>query len=174
MTWTNSPKFLLGPGLGLGLSLFAPGLTALETDQKQPVFIEADSVELDEQNSRSLYQGQVEIQQGSMKLLADKVNVLHGENRKAKHIHAVGNPAHFLQKLEGQQGEVNAQAQQIEYDATSELLSLSGQAQLTRGKDLFASDRILYDRKAGVVKGGKSAEGKKRVKISIDPNQPHK
>jgi lipopolysaccharide export system protein LptA len=149
----------------------APPVMALQDDHSKPFLIEADSVEINEKESRSLYSGRVEIQQGSMQLSAEQVSVQHSADRKAKHILASGNPARFSQQLDNDEGTVKARARTIEYSADSELLLLTGDAQLSRGQDSFASDRITYDRRDGVVKGGGKAKGKQRVRISIDPQQ---
>ena len=43
-----------------------------------------------------------------------------------------------------------------------------GNAVLFQGKDSFRSDRITYDRKSGILKGGTSAQGKRRVQVTIE------
>jgi lipopolysaccharide export system protein LptA len=47
------------------------------------------------------------------------------------------------------------------------MLYLIGNAVLTQGKDTFKSDRIAYDRKKSLIKGGTSAKGKQRVRVTI-------
>ena len=43
------------------------------------------------------------------------------------------------------------------------------EAELRQGRDSFRSDRIVYDRVRSVVKAGAAAQGKQRVRISIQP-----
>jgi len=140
---------------------------ALSTDQDQPIYIEADSVDIDDREGVSVYQGQVDVKQGSIHLTADKVTIYQKE-RKADRIVATGKPVTFKQRTDDGK-EVNGHALRVEYDVNREELVLINEAELTQGVDRFASDRILYDRKSAVVKAGSSALGKERVRITITP-----
>ena len=82
--WRN---LLLAVVLCLG-----PGAAwALSSDKDQPVLVEADSADIDDAKNMSVYSGNVEIQQGSLRILADKVTVYH-EERKPQRIVAEGQP----------------------------------------------------------------------------------
>jgi lipopolysaccharide export system protein LptA len=144
---------------------------ALPSDQNQPIQIEADGVEIDDGKQTSVYTGNVEIQQGTMRLWADKVTIHHQASRSPHRLIAIGKPARYEQQLEKDAKKVKARARRIEYDAGSEEILLIDNAQLTQGKDKFSSDRILYDRNKAVVKAGASAKGSQRVRISIDPSR---
>jgi len=157
--------------LSLSLAAWAGGAGALPDDQNQPIEIEADGVELDDGRHLSIYSGNVELRQGSMRLWADKVTVNHKASRQPNRIIAVGKPARFRQLTDKEGKEVKAKSLRMEYDASKEEVLLIDQAELTQGKDRFSSDRILYDRKKAVVKAGASAKGKQRVKISITPGK---
>jgi lipopolysaccharide export system protein LptA len=152
------------------ISVWVLPAIALPDDPKQPIEIEADGVEMDDGKQTSVYTGNVEIQQGSMRLWADKVTVHHQASRSPHRLIAIGQPARYEQQLEAGAKKVKARARRIEYDANSEEILLIDNASLTQGKDKFSSDRILYDRSKAVVKGGASAQGKQRVRISIDPS----
>jgi len=156
----------------LGLAMGGAGRAlALEGDQEQPIFVEADSVELDDIKHVSVYIGNVQIDQGSMRILADHVTVQHGEDRRPQFITALGNPVRYRQDVEGEKGEVNAHAQRMEYDAGKDELVLIDQAELTQAADQFSSERIVYDRAHAHVKAGASAQGAGRVKITITPEK---
>ena len=157
--------------LSLSLAAWAGGAGALPDDQNQPIEIEADGVELDDGRHLSIYSGNVELRQGSMRLWADKITVNHKASRQPSRIIAVGKPARFRQLTDQDGKEVEAKSLRMEYDASKEEVLLIDQAELTQGKDRFSSDRILYDRKKAVVKAGASAKGKQRVKISITPGK---
>ncbi len=172
-----APGGRLGHG-GLGAALRLVTLTlllwngtaaALSSDRRQPIDIEADGVELNEAKAQSTYTGRVEIRQGSMHLWADRVLVRH-RARRPQHFLATGKPVRFEQQLDDG-GLVKARARRMEYDISSEEIVLQGQAVLEQGKDRFASDRIVYDRKRGLVKAGARAKGRQRVHISIDPDR---
>lgn len=151
------------------LAGLTPSAFGLSNDQDQPIMIEADSVEIDEGKGVSVYQGQVDVKQGSIHITADKVTVYRKE-KKTDRVHAVGEPVHFQQKTD--KGElVKGKAKQVEYQVSSDNLTLTGEALLTQGKDHFSSDRIIYDRKNALVKAGAKAQGSGRVRITINPDQ---
>ncbi|WP_058555768.1 lipopolysaccharide transport periplasmic protein LptA [Thiohalocapsa sp. ML1] len=149
--------------------LFAPALPALDSDQEQPMFVEADAAEFDEKQSISLYLGNVEVQQGSMRIQADEVLVHHKPNRQPQKIIAIGNPVRYRQRLDNDPDEVRARALRMEYEADPQEITLIDQAELVQGEDRFASDRIVYNRSTERLTAGTSASGRERVKIRIEP-----
>ena len=160
-------RFGLAPIL---LSLQIPAL-ALDSDQQQPMFIEADAVEFDEMTSQSRYIGNVDVQQGSLRILADQVEVEHRENRQPRTIVAVGNPARYRQIPEGETEPVLGRAQRMEYDADRDEIVFIDRALLIQGEDRFANDRIVYNRGSERITAGASAQGRERVKIKFTPKE---
>nr|WP_043750137.1 lipopolysaccharide transport periplasmic protein LptA [Imhoffiella purpurea] len=140
---------------------------ALEEDASKPMLIEADDVEVRESDNTSVYVGNVQVDQGSMRLLADHVTVYHREDRQPRLIIALGEPARYKQLLDGDQGEVEAFAKRMEYDADKDELILIGDGLLIQGTDRLASDRIIYDRAHAQFRAG----GSGRVKITITPEK---
>lgn len=155
---------------GLGFGLRSVPTMALEGDDQQPVLIEADKVEVDEGKSTSLYIGHVQIDQGSMRLLADRVTVHHQKDRRIKYIIARGEPVFYKQLLDDNQGEMQAFAKRMDYDAVRDELILTGDALVIQGKDRITSDRIVYDRGNARVQAGDGS----RVKITFNPQDNKK
>ena len=156
--------------VGLGLGLRSVSTIALEGDDKQPVLIEADKVEVDEGKSTSLYIGHVQVDQGSMRLLADRVTVHHQKDRRIKYIIARGEPVFYKQLQDDNQGEMQAFAKRMDYDAVRDELILTGDALVIQGKDRITSDRIVYDRGNARVQAGDGS----RVKITFNPQDSKK
>lgn len=162
------------PGCLTGLVLLLCGFgatpaSALDSDREQPMFVEADAAEFDEQQSTSLYLGNVEVQQGSMRILADEVLVHHKSNRQPRKIIAIGRPVRYRQLLDNDPEEVRARALRMEYEADREEITLIDEAELIQGEDRFASDRIVYNRITDRLTAGTSALGRERVRIRIEP-----
>ena len=61
--------------------LFAPKGMALATDSEQPIEIQADFAELDDQEGKTIYVGNVVVIQGSIKMTGDKLKVNFSEER---------------------------------------------------------------------------------------------
>lgn len=148
-----------------GLLTCAPSAWALKGDEEQPMLIEADKVQLDEAQSTSVYEGNVQVDQGSMRLLADHVTVYHRDDRRVRYLIALGEPAHYRQLLDNDEGEVLAYALRMDYDADTDVLVLIGNALLIQGEDRITSERIIYDRARERMRAG----GTSRVKIRITP-----
>lgn len=151
--------------LGIALAVICAPASALKDDEKQPLQIEADDVALDESKSTSVYIGNVQVDQGSMRLLARHVTVYHREDRRPRYVIALGEPAKFKQLLDNDEGEVQAFAKRIEYDAEKDELILIDDALVIQGADRISSERIVYDRAQARVRAG----GSGRVKITITP-----
>ena len=146
---------------------------ALEEDVNKPIEVEADSVEIDEGSGKSIYKGNVILTQGSIRLAADRITVIQNKN-KSDQIEAVGRPAVLTQKSEEGKKAIKGHSQRMEYSVDSDILYLIGDATLIQDKDTFKSDRIAYDRKKSLIKGGTSAKGKQRVRVTIKSNSDKK
>lgn len=163
-TKPGSPFF--APLLWLLAALLAPALVdALENDRQQPIYIEADSVDIDESKGVSVYQGDVVLTQGTIKLTAQRITVTQ-QKGESDQVEALGAPVHFQQQS-ADKGLIKGQARKAEYDVDSELLVMSGDAELKQGQDTFKSDRIVYDRAKSKVQAGAAAQGSGRVRITI-------
>ena len=145
------------------LLLAAGAAQALSSDREQPIELAADSVDVDEGRGVSVYKGNVDLRQGSMRLLADKVTVKN-QGDQPNRIIAVGK-VRFSQQSED--GPVKATARQAEYEVNSEVLELTGKAALTQNGDTMRSDRIIYNRVKHKVRAGAAANGSERVRITI-------
>ena len=156
---------LLAALLGMTLWFAVTAALALETDRQQPIELAADSVDIDEAKGISIYKGDVDLRQGSIHLRADIVTVHQSAGQTSK-IVAEGRPVKFQQQ--SAKGPVKGEARRVEYEVGSENLVLAGDAVLIQGKDTMRSDRIVYDRVRSVVKAGAAAQGKQRVRISIE------
>lgn len=165
-TDSRHPKYRSSPRcVALLIALLATSAAfALESDRRQPIELAADSVDIDEGKGVSIYKGDVDLRQGTIHLQADIVTV-HQQGRKTSKIVADGSPVQFQQQSD--KGLVQGRAKHVEYEVDSENLVLSGDAEVVQGQDRMRSDRIVYDRVRSVVKAGAAAQGKQRVKISI-------
>ncbi|MCU7828374.1 MAG: lipopolysaccharide transport periplasmic protein LptA [Candidatus Thiodiazotropha sp. (ex Myrtea sp. 'scaly one' KF741663)] len=164
----NLNKSLLYPILLIGL-LFPLTLQALSGDRDQPMHLEADSVSIDEGTGISLYQGNVVITQGSLKLWADRLWI-HRRDGKTDKLISEGQPTRFQQTTDEQE-EVRGRALRAEFYVDRDELLLFDDALLEQGPDQFRSDRIIYNRTSSQVKAGTSADGKQRVQVIIEPRK---
>lgn len=165
------PGYKSGLAILFSLLLMAPSIGwALKTDREQPVHLEANSVEIDEKQGVSTYEGNVVVTQGSLQLTGDKMNI-YRQNGKLSRILSQGNPSRYRQRMDNSEEEVKGSAKQIELKVHEDELLLTGDAHLEQGKNQFSSDRIQYLRSQAMIKAGNNGESNQRVKVTIEPQQ---
>lgn len=154
----------------LVLGLFTPVPTlALEEDRNQPIQLEADRARLDQKTGVSVYEGNVIISQGSMRLGANTVTI-HTADGKFQRMEATGNPATFKLKPAPDKEEIHGQGRYIDYDAVNSKLILSDKAKVTQSQTVFEGDRIEYDLDKDLV-NAKSTTKRGRIKITLPPQK---
>ena len=132
--------------------IFAPAVaTALSTDSQQPIQIEADFAELDDQEGRTVYVGNVIVTQGSIRMTGDKLRVHFSPDKDLEDVYMEGRPAYFKQTPDGGKEDVEGEGLLIEYHAKKSVLHLIQKAKLTQGDRLFEGDRINYDTAKSVI-----------------------
>lgn len=146
--------------------------SALESDRRQPIEIEADQGSLDKGNQNTVFSGNVIIKQGSLNIRADSVQVSRDEQGNQR-MQASGRPVRFGQTLDGGKGEVKGQANRVQYASNTGVVTLSGNAKVSRGGDRAEGETIVYNTRSEVytVKGSKAAgmKGRRRVTVVIQP-----
>lgn len=159
----------------LTLCLLCAGLSgqalALSSDRSQPMYIEADRADIDDQRGVSVYRGNVKITQGTLALTAAELTVHSKDGDVIKAI-AVGQPATYRQRPDGKEQDVEAEALRMEYFGVEQKIILIDKAEVRQGGDTFRSDRIHYDIAKDTVNAGASTGSPgDRVRITIQPKQ---
>ncbi|MCG2634857.1 MAG: lipopolysaccharide transport periplasmic protein LptA [Gammaproteobacteria bacterium] len=154
------------------LMLTLPGLLpALETDRQQPTYIEADQVEIDDAKGISIYQGNVILTQGSIRLESDILTVFNAEGETERYV-ADGEPARYKQTMEKDGSDLVATALNIEYQLAREIVTLTQQAHVTQHDDEFMGERIVYNMRTSKVQASSAATSGGdggRVRMVIQP-----
>ncbi len=153
------------------LLLYLPAsVLALSSDRDQPIYIEADSAVLMEKEGLSTYTGNVAIRQGTLELHGDHMTVYNSDSNIDRII-LTGSPATIVQRLEGSDKNLHAEAGQMEYHAANERIILTGAARIWQadGKE-FRSEKIIYNIRTNTVNAGDSTSGE-RVHITLQPKQ---
>ncbi len=150
----------------------APPAFALQTDRQQPIFIEADRADMDDQKGISVYRGNVTLTQGSMALRCDVLTAHHSpQTRTLIDAVAEGAPAHFRQKSSTEKEEVVATAPRMEYLVDKQLLYLLGDAEVTQGRNVFRGKRIEYSLNDAQVHADGAGTPGGRVRITLLPHE---
>jgi len=149
---------------------------AKSTDKDAPVHIEANQLEMRERDSVSIYQGNVKITKGSLKITGEKI-IIKNKNGNLHQITIDGEPATFFQ-INDLGEKIEAQSYNMNYLAKTGMLELRKKALLVKNNNKFSSEHIIYNTLEDIVKAGNgftkgssypSAEHTPRVKITLQP-----
>ena len=148
-----------------------PGL-ALPDDRNQPIYIQSDRAERDERKGTTVYTGDVEIDQGSLHISADRVTIAMDGDQVTR-IDAIGAPAKMHQKPSPEREPVSARATTIQYDVAREILTLIEKAAVTQEGSTVKGERIEYFVQEQRVKAssGSAESGASRVQMVIQPRR---
>ncbi|MBI3772384.1 MAG: lipopolysaccharide transport periplasmic protein LptA [Gammaproteobacteria bacterium] len=159
---------------GVMLSLVLISVAQAQVDSEQPIYIESDSLDIDDTRGVSTYRGNVQFKQGGNQLWADEVVIHSRDRRELDKMVATGKPARFHQApAPGKAQETNGEAEQIEYQAMQGVVVLDGTARLSQGDNVFTGNRIEYETEQRLVRAGKATSTQKpgRVKVVIQPRK---
>ena len=154
------------------LWLFPGQLLALATDGDQPIEVEADSLEVRESEHISIYQGNVQLVQGSLRISSERLVIRFNADNELQVIEMTGTPARFRQ-LDDDQMEMLGEATQIDYTESQNLLVLRGSARFSHAGDIIESEMIRVNTESNSIQAG-SSESDERVKMLIQPRQDSK
>lgn len=155
-------------GLSLVALLVAPAL-ADRSDRSQPVNIEANRITVDEAKKVQIFEGNVQLTQGTMVLRAEKLVVSQDADGYQKGIAYAGNNrlASFRQKREGKNEYIEGEAERIEHDSKAEKTELFNKAYIKSGLDEVHGQYISYDaRSENYIVSGAAPAG------SVGPTTP--
>lgn len=157
----------------VAMLLLTPSLVcaaAQDTQQPQPITIEADKAKVDEKQGLSIYSGHVVLQQGGIQIHGDQLMVYSHKGTLDKLV-ATGKPVVYSQKGETNATDITGEAERMEYYASQNQLILLESAKLSQGPNQFSGNRITYDTQRHVVSATVSETGKERVQVTIQPKK---
>jgi lipopolysaccharide export system protein LptA len=168
----NRSHLLLTPVIaGVLACLICPGATALQDDADQPIHITTDEALRDEKTGRTVYQGNVELVQGTIRIYADRITFYHVQT-EAERIVAEGTPARMQQQPEPDAPLMHAFGDTIEYFRSEERLELRVNARVEQDGQLVTGEKIDYFIKDQLVKAASTpSDTNSRVKVVIPPHR---
>jgi len=149
-------------------------------DRDKPLHLVSDSMTLDDAKQTSTFEGHVELTQGTLRIVAEKIVVVE-DKQGYQHMTASGTPASFRQKMEDADEYAEGFGERIEYDTRTDKVDLFKNARVKRGQDEVMGDSITYNSKTEIfqARGKVAAAGEKpgnkdRVRAVIQPknNKP--
>lgn len=168
----------VNPVIGLCCLLGCLAAYPLSTDKDQPIEVEADEAELDDQNNVSIYRGNVIVTQGSIHMTGDVMTVYSKGGEELDYLIMEGNPATYKQLPDNSTVHDQAKAIRMEYYELKNLVVLIQDAWVKQESSTLVGERIEYNTELSTVKawsrpGGEASqatsetEKKSRVKLII-------
>jgi len=158
------------------LSLISLPCAALKADREQNIRIQADAAVVDDKQGLSTYTGNVTVDQGTLHITADKVQIHRDRNEVVKVVASTADKsdrlAHYQQLPDENEALVEADAKEITWFVKEERLHLEGNARFRQTADTsFAGETIQYDARKGIV-DARSAGDDDRVETTFKPKRP--
>lgn len=145
---------------------------ALPSDANEPIRLLADKATYSESTGKTTYSGNVSITQGTLKMNAENLTVNLSSSRAIDSAIATGSPATIQQIVTQEKGLAKGQANRIEYNVKTGIVTLTGNAHLTQNGASFSGNVIRYSLKVGDVEA--TAGGKQRVELIFPPQNSNR
>ena len=153
----------------LAALLLSASVLALPEDREQPIRLQADRASFEQRTGVSVYEGNVEVSQGTLYLAADRATVHFDDEGRFLRMEAVGTPTRFRYQPDINRPPINGTGERIDYDVQTRKVRVIGNAHFVQGGDTFSGDRIEYDLSRDVVQAS-GREGE-RIQFTIQPRQ---
>lgn len=153
------------------LALFSATSYALPSDSEQPIRVQADSADMDNNKGILVYKGNVIITQGTMVVMGHTVTITRNKNGEIDVMTAQGNPAYYEQKPSANDPVIKAYGKTIQYQAAKKLIILIDDAKVIQNNNVFTGNKIIYDIDRKLIK---SASPKQRIDMLLYPEKKAK
>lgn len=148
---------------------------ALPSDRDQPIEIEADHAQLDDEQGITQYKGKAILTQGSLRIEGDIITFYYDDDKQLTKAVAQGKRATYQQIQKAGEAPIRAKAYTMEYHAKAQKIYLIGKAHVWQTGSEFSGERIEYDIERNIVNASSrtkhSEQPKKgeRIHIIIQP-----
>lgn len=143
--------------------------SAMDSDRDQPIEVEADRLEVREQENISIYEGNVKLVQGSLRINSDRLVIHFNDANELTLMEMTGKPAK-LQQLDNQQRPIMGEAEEIDYDDQKSLLIMRRSAYLDHPDNTINSELIRLNTSTNAIEAG-GTQSDERVKMVIKPRK---
>ncbi|AZS49578.1 lipopolysaccharide transport periplasmic protein LptA [Entomomonas moraniae] len=167
----------------IALAIFAVGTYnttayALPSDSQQPIHIQADKADLDNNKGVLVYRGNVIITQGTMKVMGHTVTIVRNKDGGVDVMTSQGSPAYFEQIPSANEPMIKAYGSMIQYQTANKKIVLEGNAKVIQKNNTFNGSRMVYDTEKGTISavgGTKTTTGSTskggRINMVLEPEK---
>ena len=164
MTFRFLPALMLLAAMVFAANANANAQQGTAHDTALPIEIAADALEVQQDKQIAVFSGNVDAQQGSIKLRADRIWV-HYQGDAAE------DAAKAISKIDAEgkvffsSGTETAEGDQGTYNVDNGVITLTGEVVLTQGNNVIKGNRVVFDLTTGQsTMDGDKSEGDGRVR----------
>jgi lipopolysaccharide export system protein LptA len=169
-------------GIALATAANSVAQSGFGTSSKEPIQIDADSLEVFDTEQRAVYKGNVIVKQGETTMKAAKVIVYYDRRgttplgAKAAGPTVAADDNTNLKKVEAEGGVAIFSRDQVAtgdrgiYDRSTDIVTLTGNVTLSKGQNVTRGQRLVYNVGTGLATMEAGNTG--RVSSSFTPNDP--
>ena len=161
------------PRVFFSLMLSAASFQLLYAAPGDPVEVEADQLDIDQNAGTAVYSGDVRIRQGDLHINGARVEIQRNAEGELSRATAIGDRAYIRNRFEGQEDITEGQARRITYHVAERRIVLIDGAELSQGGDRFTGGKLEYFIDRGVVQARSDVEGSEnqRIRMTLQPEQ---
>lgn len=140
-------SILLLSAICCNFNFYIANAVAEKADKQKPMYIEADSISVDDANKVQNLLGNVIVTKGTMRLEANSVTITEDEIGYQKGVALAGKNklVKFQQKRDNSPDYIRGEAEKITFDSNAEVAEMFGRAWVSVGKDEVRGSYIRYD-----------------------------
>lgn len=153
------------------LTLLSFAVQALDTDRNQPIHIDSSSAHADYKSGTTRYDGNVVLTQGSLQIKADSISIQRDKNG-VRAVTAVGRPVQIQQSPAADQAPIQAEANEISYDISTDQLILKDNVYIKLQESVHRGSRYEYNLNSQQLKASGTASS--RISTTFQPQHPPK
>lgn len=156
------------------LAMSALPAFAERADREKQIVVAGDRAVANDAEKTLVFDGNVVITQGTMRMTANKVTVREDKDKHQYYV-ANGAPVTFRQKRDNADEWIEGFADRAEFDDRNDVLKLFNRARVKRNNDELTGEFITYDMKkdiaevTGAPAGTAAPSNTGRVKVIITP-----
>jgi len=143
--------------------------TVARPDSELPVQITADHASFDHKLGVAVYLGNVQVNQGTRHLTANKLVIESDSSNRIKIMVATGTPATFRSQQDPNKPAGTGAAKVIKYYPQKDKVDLLYQAQLTQDGDTISGPKLSYNFVTEVLQGNSSP--RERTTVILQPKR---
>jgi lipopolysaccharide export system protein LptA len=161
-------------GLGLAAALTPASFaqeakgkpSGLSKNSKDPINIEADSLEVFDKEGKAIYSGNVIVTQGETVMKAKKMQIFYVRSEEGQAAPAEGEAGAAIKRVEAEGDVIILEKDQIAtgdkgiYEAATDVMTMTGNVALSKGQNVTKGQKLVYNLGTGIATVDAGATGR--------------